>query len=59
MPMLYSLGQHQALHAVQSKFRPDERLFAFVDDILRGLQAGSVVRGLQILGGGSLASLPH
>ena len=33
MPMLYSLGQHQALRAVQSKIRLDERLFAFFDDI--------------------------
>ena len=31
--MLYSLGQHRALCAVQSKLRVDERLFAFLDDI--------------------------
>ena len=33
MPILYSLGQHHALCAVQSKLRLDERLFAFLDDI--------------------------
>ena len=33
MPMLYSLGQHPALCAVQSKLRVEERLFAFLDDI--------------------------
>ena len=33
MPMLYSLGQHHALCAVQSKLRLDERLFALLDDI--------------------------
>ena len=33
MPMLYSLGQHQALLSVQSKLSADERLLAFLDDI--------------------------
>ena len=33
MPMLYSLGQHRALCAVQSKPQVNERLFAFLDDI--------------------------
>ena len=29
MPMLYSLGQHQALAAVQTRLRPGEHLLAF------------------------------
>ena len=33
MPMLYALGQHQALLAVQSQLLPNERLMAFHDDV--------------------------
>ena len=33
MPMLYALGQHQALRSVQSQLLQDERLLAFHDDI--------------------------
>ena len=33
MPMLFSLGQHRALVAVQSKLLEDEKLFAFLDDV--------------------------
>ena len=33
MPMLYALGQHQALRSVQSQLLHDERLLAFHDDI--------------------------
>ena len=33
MPLLFSLGQHQALEAVQRQLLPDERLLAFLDDI--------------------------
>ena len=33
MPMLFALGQHQALRSVQQFFRRDERLFAYLDDI--------------------------
>ena len=33
MPMLFSLGQHRALVAVQSKLNEDEKLFAFLDDV--------------------------
>ena len=33
MPMLYSLGQHGALQEVQDSLRPDECLFACLDDI--------------------------
>ena len=32
MPMLYALGQHQALAAVQTRLRPGEHLVAFHDD---------------------------
>ena len=33
MPMLYALGQHQALRSVQSHLGAGESLFAFHDDI--------------------------
>ena len=33
MPMLYALGQHQALRSVQSRLRPHERFLAFHDDV--------------------------
>ena len=33
MPMLYSLGQHAALQAVQDALLPGEHLFAYLDDI--------------------------
>ena len=33
MPLLFSLGQHNALHAVQERLLPNERLFAFLDDV--------------------------
>ena len=33
MPALFSLGQHSAFVAVQEQLGPDERLFAFLDDI--------------------------
>ena len=33
MPLLYALGQHQALRCVQSQLRPSEGLLAFHDDI--------------------------
>ena len=32
MPMLCSLGQHVALQEVQDSLRPDEYLFAHLDD---------------------------
>ena len=35
MPMLYALGQHQALHSVQSQLPPDEGLLAFHNDLRR------------------------
>ena len=33
MPLLYSLGQHSALEAIQRQLLPSERLFAYLDDI--------------------------
>ena len=33
MPLLFSLGQHRALVAVQAQLKEGERLFAFFDDI--------------------------
>ena len=33
MPLLFNLGQHRALVAVQAKLREGERLFAFLDDV--------------------------
>ena len=33
MPLLFSLGQHAALQAVQDQLLEGERLFAFLDDI--------------------------
>ena len=33
MPLLFSLGQHAGLVAVQAQLRAGERLFAFLDDV--------------------------
>ena len=33
MPLLFSLGQHRAMVAVQASLLEGERLFAFLDDI--------------------------
>ena len=33
VPMLFSLGMHPALRAVQARLRPSERIFAFLDDV--------------------------
>ena len=33
MPMLFAVGQHRALEAVQSRLRDSEKLFAFLDDM--------------------------
>ena len=33
MPLLFSLGQHRAMVAVQAQLKEGERLFAFLDDI--------------------------
>ena len=36
MPLLFSLGQHAGLVAVQAQLRDGERLFAFLDDVYVG-----------------------
>jgi len=33
MPALFALGQHPALRDTRASLRPDEHLFAFLDDI--------------------------
>ncbi len=33
MPMLYALGQHRALEAINARLHPGERMFAFLDDL--------------------------
>ena len=33
MPLLFNLGQHWALVAVQVQLKDDERFFAFLDDV--------------------------
>ena len=33
MPMLFSLGEHQALVAIQARLQDDEELFAYLDDM--------------------------
>ena len=50
MPMLYSLGQHQALGSVQSRLRPHERLLAFTDDVHAVAQPERIVAVHRILG---------
>ena len=33
MPLLFCVGQHAALEEVQARLRPNERLFAYLDDV--------------------------
>ena len=33
MPLLFCVGQHAALEAIQRGLNPDEKLFAFLDDL--------------------------
>ena len=33
MPLLFSLGLHGALSAVQARFRVNEKVFALLDDV--------------------------
>ena len=35
MPLPFALGQHEASQAVSRQLRPDERLFAFLDECIR------------------------
>ena len=51
MPLLFSLGQHRALVAVQSQLRADEKLFAFLDDVYvvcKPDRAGEVYKVLEV-----------
>ena len=50
VPMLYALGQHQALRSVQSRLRPHERLLAFHDDVSAVAQPERIVAVPRILG---------
>ena len=50
MPMLYVLGQHQALRSVQFRLRPHERLLAFHDDVYAVAQPERIVAVHRILG---------
>ena len=40
LPDLFSPGQHCSLEAIQARFRPSERLFAFLDDICAVCSSG-------------------
>ena len=43
MPMLFALGQHQALVVAQARLSGDEKLFAFLDDIYITSSPGRVL----------------
>ena len=49
MPLLFALGQHEALQAVSRQLRPNERLFAFLDDIYLTTKPDRVGAGYAIL----------
>ena len=49
MPMLFALGQHRALEAVQSRLRDGEKLFAFLDDVCLVCSPGRVADVLKII----------
>ena len=49
MPLLFALGQHEALLAVSRQLRPNERLFAFLDDIYLTTKPDRVGAGYAIL----------
>ena len=50
MPMLYALGQHQALRSVQSRLRRHERFLALDDDVYAVAQPERIVAVHRILG---------
>ena len=50
MPLLFSLGQHDALRTVQSSLQREEQLFAFLDDIPRRVQTQKSGSGPHNLG---------
>ena len=47
--MLFALGQHRALEAVQSGLRDGEKLFAFLDDVYLVCSPGRVADVLKIV----------
>ena len=49
MPMLFALGQHRALEAVQSDLRDSEKLFAFLDYVFLVCSPGRVADVLKIV----------
>ena len=49
MPLLFALGQHEALQAVSRQLRPNERLFAFLDDTYLTTKPDRVGAGYAIL----------
>ena len=49
MPLLFSLGQHAALHAAHSRMRSGETLFAFLDDVYFVVQPDRVGEVYQVV----------
>ena len=49
MPLLYALGQHGALEAVDSQLGPDEDIYGFLDDIYIVCQPERVCNIFEIL----------
>ena len=60
--MLYSLGQHEALLSVQDSLLPDEKLFAYLDDlyvVLRPRTRGSDFQAFRTDFGGTCSDPGH
>ena len=49
MPLLFSLGQHSALEAVQRRLQGNEKVFAYLDDVVVVCSPGRVVEVEAIL----------
>ena len=49
MPLLFSLGQHSALEAVQRRLQGNEKVFAHLDDVVVVCSPGRVVEVEAIL----------
>ena len=49
MPLLFALGQHKALEAIRARLQPDERPFAFLDDLYVVAQPERIVEIYAIL----------
>ena len=47
MPLLFCLGQHAALEAMQRELNPNEKLFAFLDDLQAGQSRGVAQSGAE------------